>query len=315
MKQLLVLKDPAPQVSAKEELDALILGSTKDSVAEIAIFNLPGKPKKKAAKKRPSPYGKVLRVLSYGGGVDSTALLLWAYNNRNCKPVDAIGTTDVYPFDIVLFADTGDELPSTMETVAHYKKWCAERNIPFETVKNKYGKSLEQYMLDKNIFASRRRRDCTTKFKIAPKRAYLRNTHGKDARFINYIGYEYNEESRVEKASMNPGVSYEDCEYPLYNLGLTRADCLDYIAKCGQPVVEKSGCFHCPFTKKCGWVKLYLTHKDLYERAMFLEENSKEFQKGTYLSSKPLRVIAGQIKAMGPEEIEVAMRAERIGAK
>lgn len=309
MKQELVLLPPTKAKTAtraKPEIEPVDL---------IPIFNMPGKPKKKAAKKKPAPYAKVLRVLSYGGGVDSAALLLWAYNNRNVKPVDAVGTVDVYPFDLVLFADTGDELPSTKETVAYYKKWCEDRNIPFMVVKNKYGKSLEQYMLDKNIFASRRRRDCTTKFKIAPKRAYLRATYGKDVRFINYIGYEYNEQGRVDKANMNPGVAYEDCEYPLYNLGLTRQDCIEYIKKCGEPVPEKSGCFHCPFTKKCGWVKLYLTHKDLYDRAMFLEENSKEYKKGTYLSSKPLRVIAGQIKAMTPEEIEEALNAERIGAK
>lgn len=302
MKSTLILEQAMAPVLPKQE------------ILEIPIFHFVDKPVKKG-KKRLAPFAKVINILSYGGGVDSTALLLWAQKNKNCKPVDAIGTTDPYPVDLVLFADTGDELPETYAAVDFYKKWCADRGIPFEIVQNKYGKSLYKYMYDKNIFASRRRRDCTTKFKIAPKRAHLRVTFGKDKRFINYIGYEYNEIGRIEKASMNPGVSYEDCEYPLANLGFTRKDCLEFIAKQGTPIPEKSGCFHCPFTKKCGWVNLKIKHPALFKASKALEENSKEFQKGFFLSSKPLAKIEAEIEKMTPEELEIALKTERIGSK
>lgn len=245
-------------------------------------------------------YNDTKHVLSFGGGVNSAAMLLLIREQN-------------MPLDLVMFSDTGDELPETYETVKYWQNYCAQNGIEFVTVRAKYGVSLYDYMYAKKIFASRRRRDCTTKFKIAPKRAYLRARFGKDTLFVNYIGYDAGEPHRYEKALLKGyDVLYEDCKYPLVTHGLDRQGCIDYIAKKGHPVPQKSGCFHCPFTKKCGWLQLLVMHPELYARAQSLEENSNEYQKGYYLSSRPLAQLKQHLAALSEQELEGIKAVQRI---
>ena len=77
-------------------------------------------------------------VLSYGGGLNSTALLIFLIKNN-------------YHLDLVLFSDTGDEFPHTYETVKFYKKYCEEKGIRFEIVRSKLADSLYSYMWNKKI--------------------------------------------------------------------------------------------------------------------------------------------------------------------
>ena len=67
-------------------------------------------------------------VLSYGGGTNSTALLLEWVNRGN-------------DLDAVIFADTGSEQPKTYDFIDQYvKPYCKEKNLPFHTVKYTIGK-------------------------------------------------------------------------------------------------------------------------------------------------------------------------------
>jgi len=69
-------------------------------------------------------------ILSYGGGTNSTALLLeWV---RKGKPLDA-----------VIFADTGSEQPFTYEFIDKYiKPFCKSHDLPFHTVAFKVGSKV-----------------------------------------------------------------------------------------------------------------------------------------------------------------------------
>ena len=69
-------------------------------------------------------------VLSFGGGLNSTALLVYLYKNK-------------YPLDLVVFSDTGDEHEYTYESVKYYKKWSEERGINFEITRN--GRNISLY--------------------------------------------------------------------------------------------------------------------------------------------------------------------------
>ena len=99
-------------------------------------------------------------ILSYGGGVNSTALLFYIVDNN-------------LPLDLVIFADTGVESKKTYLTINKIMKYCLKNKIPFQKVKSKYGNLYDYYYNNKCVM-SMRFRDCTSKFKIAPIRQHLR---------------------------------------------------------------------------------------------------------------------------------------------
>lgn len=68
-------------------------------------------------------------VLSYGAGVNSTALMLFLIENR-------------YPVDYVLFADTGNEMPETYSYLRHVRKYLMKKKIPFRVVRVRNGETL-----------------------------------------------------------------------------------------------------------------------------------------------------------------------------
>ena len=64
--------------------------------------------------------------------------------------------------------------------------------------------------------------------------------------------------------------------YPLVDLKLKEADCIEIIKKAGLPIPVKSGCFYCPFQSKAKWVDLYKKHPDLWELSKKLEANADD---------------------------------------
>ena len=56
-------------------------------------------------------------VLSYGGGVNSSALFFYITEKK-------------MPLDIVIFADTGEESKETYDAVERMKVICKKQNIP-----------------------------------------------------------------------------------------------------------------------------------------------------------------------------------------
>ena len=73
----------------------------------------------------------MINVVSYGGGVQSTAIVLMAIDGLIPKP------------DYVIFADTGSEMESTYKTVKEIKKLCKKSEINFKTVYSNFGKGKE----------------------------------------------------------------------------------------------------------------------------------------------------------------------------
>jgi hypothetical protein len=133
------------------------------------------------------------------------------------------------------------------------------------------------------------RRDCTTKFKIAPIRAFLRSRYGMEESFTQYIGIASEEAHRMRSSD----VKYCVLAYPLVDAGIDRAGCVRICERAGFFGVVKSGCFCCPFTKMSGWQSLYKEHPDLFRKAVALEENCPN-QK-VRLASKPLRMIGERL--------------------
>ena len=132
-------------------------------------------------------------IVSYGGGTNSTAMLIECVK-REIK------------IDLILFADTGGEKPHTYEYLKMFRKWCIEHGLPkIITVQqvNQYGTAitLEQLCLNKHMLPSLAYgfKTCSQKHKIAPQDKYMNNWRpAKDEwnageKITKFIGYDADE--------------------------------------------------------------------------------------------------------------------------
>jgi len=205
---------------------------------------------------------KVKQYLSFGGGVNSTAMTLLLQDQE-------------VSFESV-FVDTGCEWPETYEFLNYFR----DEGYKFTWLKPvvEGTTTLYDYLLKWRILPSIFVRCCTSKFKTEPFYNYVENPS------TVFIGYDYGEYKRRHLANKE-GITYK---LPLVEQHLTRRDCVKYIQKHGLKVPPKSGCWFCPFHGVKGYKRLRNTHPDLYEKAILLEEaNPKGFTilKGIKLSS------------------------------
>lgn len=201
--------------------------------------------------------GSVRHILSFGGGVNTVALMFLLVEKGA-------------PLDEAIFADTGSEVPETYEYLKRAESYLGDHSIPLHIVKKKNGKSLYETSWDRRVFPSAVWRWSTRDFKVNPIHAYYRSlgVHVKQ-----YMGIAYDEIERMKDSR----VSYVTNLYPLVDLKITREKCVSIIEEAGYPVPVKSGCFFCPFNSADRWRWLYENHPTLFESAIALEENSKHF--------------------------------------
>ena len=237
-------------------------------------------------------------LLSFGGGINSTALLLeWVEQGK--------------PLDLVIFADTGTEMPETYEFIDKYViPFCKKHNIHFETVyytvsdkvagvkKGHWVEgervSIYDYYEYQKAVPSMIKRSCTDKFKISPIEKYIKQKWGDKNLPLRLIGIDAGESHRA-KFIVDPETGkkeklYEHNEYPLLDWGWDREACLDRIKKEGWENPGKSGCYFCPFQSRNNWVRLLEGNPALYDKSMELELQAKRFPEFGLLQYKPKRL-------------------------
>ncbi len=198
----------------------------------------------------------IRHVLSFGGGVNSVALMV-------------VLLREGLPFDEAVFADTGGEVPETYQYLEIAKQYLANHEIPLTEV-SKRGRSLYDTAWDRRVFPSAIWRWSTRDFKITPIQRHYRSL---DVHINQYLAIAWDEVHRMKDSR----VDYVTNLYPLIDRRLTRADCVDIIQEAGLPIPQRSSCFFCPFNSVDRWRWLYETHPDLFDKAIALEENSKHF--------------------------------------
>jgi hypothetical protein len=200
----------------------------------------------------------IRHILSFGGGVNSVALMILLLREGD-------------PLDEVVFADTGAELPETYAYLPLVRDYLAWHQVPFRTiVPRKDGRSLYDVCWDRKVFPSTIWRWSTRDFKVNPIQRYYRSLN---AHVNQYLAIAFDEFERMRTS----GVAYVTNLYPLVERRTTRAQCTQLINQAGLPLPVKSSCFFCPFSSLDRWKWLYETHPDLYRKAVALEENSKHF--------------------------------------
>tara|TARA_S200002703_G_scaffold158798_1_gene170144 strand:+ start:2191 stop:3129 length:939 start_codon:yes stop_codon:yes gene_type:complete len=237
-------------------------------------------------------------VVNFGGGVDSTAILvglarLYRMGDDTAKP------------DLILFADTGDELPETYENVRRVSEWCeATFGIPVtiasrpNNIPGRVGyKSLSENCITNETLPSEAfgRGACSLKWKHEPMDAFL---HGRKRPLregwlqaqgyepgikpLRLIGYDATE-TQKGKRKKNSEIGEDSTNfyrYPLVEWGWSREECERAIAVEGLPKVIKSACFMCPNQTEGELLTMANDNPKLFLRALAIEEIAKSGKHG-----------------------------------
>lgn len=244
-------------------------------------------------------------AISYGGGVQSTALLALAAAGRiDCK--------------LAIFANVGDlaENPATLRFIRDVARpFCADHGIEL-VERNREGKRPDLYrrlMDDDSQFlgipirmsgnGAPGRRACTHDYKLVVIGRELKArgaTAGAPATVM--VGISTDEISRASNRRSEP---YEHVTYPLLDLGMSRAACMRIITEANMPVPPKSACWFCPFHSRAAWINMRTDDPDMFERAAQLEDtlNAKRAARGrdpVWLSDAlvPLRSAIPELTAL-----------------
>ncbi|MDE0915774.1 MAG: hypothetical protein OSB57_11435 [Planctomycetota bacterium] len=217
-------------------------------------------------------------VLSYGGGVNSTALLV-GMRERGIRP------------DLILFSDTGGEHSRTYETIRSMSIWCErELGLPITTISNAIRPadqdpaphaSLEEechtnVTLPSLAFGNK---GCSARWKRQPMDRYLRDWQpaidawaagGKVTRWLGIDADEAHRSAELCSDTHKKWIYHR----PLLDWDWGRDECVAACERALGSAPGKSACWFCPAMKKREVLELARTDPDLFARAVAMERNA-----------------------------------------
>ena len=216
-----------------------------------------------------------MNIVAYGGGTNSTAMLIGLYQHG-------------IPVDLILFADTGCEQPHTYAFIPIMNQWLTKHGMPEITGVEYVDQNGDRMTLEQECLRSGTlpalaygHKKCSLKHKMEPQDKFCNNyppcreVWSQGRRVVKFIGYDAGEERRRNNAVVHDMINkkYENL-YPLMDWGWWREDCITAIQSEGLPLPGKSSCFFCPAMKRHEIRTLYHQHRDLYDRAIAIENNA-----------------------------------------
>ena len=225
-----------------------------------------------------------IEILSFGGGPPSLALSILNV------------TGDVMPkAEEIIFADPGWENPDTYKLIPIYKKYFESNGIPFVTVQSPDGALHEYLQTHPNIpipiyktGGVLGQRQCTNQWKIQPIQKYLRTEHGVKTATVQ-LGMHYGEIWRLKESR----TKWVTNRYPLIDLKLNRADCVQVIKEANLPVPPPSACEFCPLKSDGKWRDLASNRPDEFAKVVelddYLRERNKDLPVYLHWSRTPLK--------------------------
>lgn len=228
-------------------------------------------------------------VVNYGGGVDSTAMLVRMVQD-GIRP------------DLILFADVGDEKPITYEYVDYFDAWLQSQGFPAITRVAYSPVSAPYTTLEGNCLANEtlpaisfRKKSCTLKFKAAVMDAYILGvSRGPNRREgwkpalrslergvkpVKLIGYDNGPLDSCRAVNVVEDDNFRYL-YPLRQIKWSREDCITAIRKAGLEVPTKSACFMCASTKPWELYWMAAEYPDLVSRALRIEDTARDGKHG-----------------------------------
>lgn len=212
-----------------------------------------------------------VQLLAYGGGLNSTALIVGMIERG-----ERAGA--------VVFADTGGELPETyayldtIRGVLHDHAWpdlvvVRRAHNDEETLEAnclRYGK------LPSITYGFK---TCSTEYKKRPSERWARDwplaveAWGRGEKVIKLLGYDADEPHRYTRIRQE-GPYIIRC--PLIEWGWGRDECMEAVERFGLPRPPKSSCFFCPSRNAATVIALSKSHPEHFARAVAMEERATE---------------------------------------
>jgi hypothetical protein len=235
-----------------------------------------------------------IRICSFGGGVQSTAILV----------MQAMGMLKKN-FHQFVFANVGNdsENPGTLQYIEEITKPFAEANlIPLVTVQKAFdGKPDSIYRL---IYRTPRSQplpmyksggtpdghSCSVEFKAKQIDKYCRDNNWE--RVTVGLGISIDEFTRAKKETWHNTygkmkLGFEKRFYqPLIHAQIDRYHCLDIIREAGLPTPPRSACWFCPVAKPSEWIEMKRNNPELFWKACQLEDHINKKRGATYPSDK-----------------------------
>lgn len=215
-------------------------------------------------------------VVSYGGGVNSVAVLV---------QLSRLGLT---PTAIVM-ADPGSERAGTIDYRDRILPlWLAAHGFPPVTVITRIGEgadnprawrleTLRDECLRINSLPSVAYgfKKCSAKYKGDPQRWWIERqpwAHEEWAqghKLAKVIGYDFDEPKRIRHEFGNEKENGKfEAWYPLFDAKMDREACVDLIASEGLPVPPKSSCTFCPNNTLAEWEALRTDEPEAFAEAV-----------------------------------------------
>ena len=237
------------------------------------------------------------RVISYGAGTQSTAMLLMGLTGKlHSKP------------DIAIFADTGGEPKEVYDYLALIKDYV-KKEFDFEiiTVRKKGNdiiEDLETPRISKKtgnsyitnsppLFVKHNdggkvymaNRNCTVTYKIKPFHRYMKNIFNikrqkpEQEKCIElWMGISLDEMQRMREGTD----WYAILRYPLIEMKMVRNESIKLVERFGLPTPPRSACTFCPYHNDNEWKRIRKNFPDEFQKVIELE---KSIQNG--LKEKP----------------------------
>lgn len=219
----------------------------------------------------------MLNIVAYGGGTNSSAMLVGLHKNR-------------IPVDLILFADPGGEMPETYAFLDIMDEWLSANGMP-KIRRVHYTKSDgNRLTLEEECLASATlpaiaygHKSCSVKHKVEPQDKFCNHYEPcldvwrKGGKVTKFVGYDAGESQRRNHAIVYDiqDKKYRK-QYPLFDdWGWNRVDCKEVLAAEGLPQPGKSSCFFCPSSKKAEIRRLKQQHPDLLARALAIEDAAR----------------------------------------
>jgi hypothetical protein len=238
------------------------------------------------------------RVLFYGGGLDSFAMLLDAAER------------DELP-DACVFADVADpqhedpgEWPGTYRHIREVvEPLCARLGVAFVTLDTgaypvRGSRSLFAWLEERGqIPVAGPNRICTTIAKVERCERWL-DAHYGGQDVETWIGFEAGEEAR---ASYDPNAGRQRApapdrarrhnRFPLIERRMCRCRAEALVRALGYPVPRKSACTFCPYATRGDWQTFARELPRHFERTVLLEANKPATAQGKKLSIMGFRTL------------------------
>ena len=242
-----------------------------------------------------------LRVISLGAGVQSSTMALMAARG------------DIGPMpDCAIFADTGWE----PRKVYDWLEWL-ETQLPFPVYRVVAGNLRENAINGVNVTghnyqeipwygdSGMGKRQCTNKYKLEPIAKKQRELLGYAARqripggsCEVWIGISMDEMQRMKDARNKWQIN----RWPLIEAGMSRRDCLKWMAERQYPTPPKSSCLGCPFKSNSQWRELRDNDPEGWADACLVDNAIRETRRRKQYMHRSLKPLS---------EVDLSTAAER----